>query len=132
MDTARIHDKADTRTSVVIPYQNRENDARLQNNSNADFRQWTIKGLSPETVEVSREAAKKSGMKLNSWVGMALQRAAESPVGNAVGISDASKADELRLIKEELARIRAQGEILESTVNSISSILLKLYANQPK
>jgi len=131
MDTARIRE-AEPKTSAVVPYKDRKKDDKIQGALNQDYRQWTIKGLPPETVEVSREAAKKSGMKLNSWVGMALQRAAESPTSTSTGTSDTSKADELKLIKEELARIRAQGEALESTVNSISSILLKLYDNQSK
>lgn len=130
MDAVRI-DEAKLGASVVVPYQARDSDGRSQN-QNSDSRQWTIKGLSPDTVEVSREAAKRSGMKLNSWVGMALQRAAETPVKAAVSNPEHPKADELRLIKEELARIRAQGEVLESTVNSISAILLKLYTAQDK
>ena len=41
--------------------------------------QWTIKGISPETRELSRSAAKKSGMKLSFWVETALTAAANKP-----------------------------------------------------
>ncbi len=130
MDAVRI-DEAKPRASVVVPYQNRDSVGR-SHNQGSDCRQWTIKGLPSETVEVSREAAKRSGMKLNSWVGMALQKAAETPMPNKEAALEVSKDVELRLIKEELARIRAQGEVLESTVNSISAILIKLYTAHDK
>ena len=97
-----------------------------------DLRQWTIKGLAPETVQVSREAAKRSGMKLNSWVGMALQKAAETPIVSDASLGVANKDEELADIRNELAKIRAQGEALESTINSISSLLLKLYDKNNK
>lgn len=96
-----------------------------------ESRQWTLKGLAPETVEVTREAARRSGMKLNSFVSLALEKAA-ADVSNAeiIASSHEPRSDDLETIKSELARIRAQGEHLESTINSISSLLIKLWAEK--
>jgi len=93
-------------------------------------RQWTIKGISPDAVEVSREAARRSGMKLNSWVSSALQRAATEADDKPEGAADEAlvrKVGELEgYLKEELEQLRAKSEQIESTINSISAILLKL------
>ncbi|WP_374573711.1 hypothetical protein [Phenylobacterium sp.] len=98
-----------------------------------ESRQWTIKGLPPATVEVTREAAKRSGMRLNSFVSLALERAAADAMpGKPVGARLSEVAlDDLNEIKSQLAQIREKGEQLESTINSISAILLKLYTEKP-
>jgi len=97
-------------------------------------RQWTLKGLAPETVEVSRGAAKRSGMKLNAWVSRALEQAA---TGNVSLPDDGRKTDTdvegvatLQRISEEILRLRAQNEDMRNTVNTMSSILLKLCAER--
>jgi hypothetical protein len=96
-------------------------------------RQWTLKGLAPETVEVSREAAKRSGMKLNAWVSRALEQAAAPETGVR---SEESRSlvsapeDTVRQMKEELVRLRAESDEMRSTVNTMSQILLKLWAQQ--
>lgn len=96
-------------------------------------RQWTLKGLAPETVEVSRDAAKRSGMKLNAWVSRALANAAVSPDST----SQASAAlnldisnDKIDGIMEELLRLRAESKDMKNTVNTMSSILLKLIGDK--
>jgi hypothetical protein len=100
-------------------------------------RQWTLKGLAPETVNVSREAARRSGMKLNAWVSRALEQAAMGTDGNSPVDSHEdpftyppNSGDTLQYIKEELVRLRAQNEDMRSTVNTMSSILLKLCADR--
>lgn len=98
-----------------------------------ESRQWTLKGLAPETVEVTRDAAKRSGMKLNSFVSLALERAAAEVV--ASGAKSGAEAaeptsEEIHDIKAELAKVRARSEQLESTVHSMSAILLKLCAER--
>jgi len=96
-----------------------------------ESRQWTIKGLDPSTIEVTRDAAKRSGMKLNSFVSQALTKAAADTGSKAIEpcVDDLGSAD-LQVIKSELAKIREQGQQLESTINSISAILLKLCAEK--
>jgi len=98
--------------------------------SERESRQWTLKGLAPETVEVTRDAARRSGMKLNSFVSLALERAASEVTSGKASKPAEPEPDDLHAIKEELAKIRAQGEHLESTINSISAILLKLCAEK--
>jgi hypothetical protein len=97
-------------------------------------RQWTLKGLAPETVEVSRDAAKRSGMKLNAWVSRALEQAA-TDFGTLPASEEKSEAvlpDSVMIqhIKEELVRLRAQNEDMRNTVNTMSSVLLKLCAER--
>ncbi|MDO8377487.1 hypothetical protein [Phenylobacterium sp.] len=117
----------DIQTRVEIDESQNDNVVALD--SAAQSRQWTIKGISPDAVAVSREAARRSGMKLNSWVGNALQRAAESERSIEPDSEEAwaKKVEELEgYIKLEFEKLRAQGTQIESTINSISSILLKL------
>jgi len=45
-------------------------------NGNARKLQWTVKGIDPEVRELSRKAARKSGMRMGSWVETALRGAA--------------------------------------------------------
>jgi hypothetical protein len=96
-------------------------------------RQWTIKGLAPETVEVSRDAAKRSGMKLNAWVSRALANAAigADPTNQvSTALNSNIPSDKIEVIMEELLRLRAESEDMKNTVNSMSSILLKLFGDK--
>jgi hypothetical protein len=92
-------------------------------------RDWTIKSLPPETVEISREAAKRSGMKINAWVGRALQSAAIGDPSETLTLGDGAVqiVDLEHSILREIAALRLQNENLTQTVNSISSMLLKMY-----
>lgn len=95
-----------------------------------EARDWTIKSLSPETVEVSREAARKSGMKINAWVSKALESAATEPVVVTRGNRVSDDAEIMKLeqsILKEISDLKAQNESLVQIVNSISSTLLKMY-----
>jgi hypothetical protein len=96
-------------------------------------RQWTLKGLAPETVEVSRDAAKRSGMKLNAWVSRALANAAVGAdfTGQAsAALNSNISNDKIEVIMDELLRLRAESEDMKNTVNSMSSILLKLFGDK--
>lgn len=96
----------------------------------ANSKDWTIKRLSPATIDVTREAARRSGMKINAWVGKALERAA---TGSEVSHGTVSAPDPSKVLKleesifHEISRLRAQNEDLVQTVNSMSAILLKMY-----
>lgn len=94
-------------------------------------RQWTLKGISPDAIEQSREAAKRSGMKLNSWVTAALQQAADIKSENAAG-GDANLAhriDEMeRYIREEFERLKQQQTDIANAMTSINAFLVKMYA----
>lgn len=95
-------------------------------------RQWTLKGIPQDTVEISREAARLSGMKLNSWVGKALMSAANPVVEEAQSPSDTELARRVveleEYIRHELSSLREQQGHIESTMNGISSMLIKMYA----
>jgi hypothetical protein len=93
-----------------------------------NLRDWTIKSLPPETVEVSRDAARKSGMKINAWVGKALQNAADgTSASNASATATGEIVNLEHSILREIAELKEQNLNLTETVNSISAMLLKMY-----
>lgn len=97
------------------------------------LRQWTLKGLAPEIVEVSREAAKRSGMRLNAWVSRALEQAAlpqSATPGQNTSETPAPDSDMVQRIQEELLRLRAESTEMRKTVDTMSQILLKLMAEK--
>jgi hypothetical protein len=100
-------------------------------------RQWTIKGIPPEAVEISRDAARRSGMKLNSWVARALSTAAGAQRATAGAASEqgalSSQMVELEeYIKGELARLQEKADHLEGAMNSVCALMLKLYMQQSR
>ena len=40
-------------------------------------RQYTVKGIEAETIDLMRDAARKEGMKIGSWISMRMKEAAE-------------------------------------------------------
>ena len=121
------HPKSDTATPAGVP----SNDT-VPDRAEAP-RQWTLKGLAPGTVEVSREAAKRSGMKLNAWVSRALEQAAgpDHPTTEREVEPDAPVgSDAVQLIQAELVRLRAESAEMRKTVETMTQILLKLCADK--
>jgi hypothetical protein len=97
------------------------------------LRQWTLKGLAPEIVEVSREAAKRSGMRLNAWVSRALEQAAvpqSATPCQATSDTPTASSDMVQRIQEEVLRLRAESTEMRKTVDTMSQILLKLMAEK--
>lgn len=98
-----------------------------------ESKDWTIKSLSPEAIDVSREAAKRSGMKINAWVGRALMSAASEPAAVSGSTIPSGVRDDREMVKleysilKEISDLKTQNENLVQTVNSISSMLLKMY-----
>ncbi|CAN0400859.1 unnamed protein product, partial [Phaeothamnion confervicola] len=45
--------------------------------------QWTVKGIDPAVREMSRKAARKTGMRVGTWVEHALRNAAEEELQEA-------------------------------------------------
>lgn len=91
---------------------------------------WTIKGLPAETVQVTREAAKRSGMKINAWVSRALADAAcDSINGDNSQFTVRSESIENHIL-EEITKLREQNEALKQTIDSMSTILIKLCADR--
>ena len=133
MDAFREHRTAEDTSGNV--HTEREDHANVvQMSQSGSTRQWTIKGISPDAVDISREAARRSGMKLNSWVGLALRRAAEtSPSSEDMDYDQLAKrvATLEGYIKAEFDRLRLQSAQIESTVNCISALLLKMYMKVP-
>ncbi|MFW2342042.1 hypothetical protein [Brevundimonas sp.] len=125
-----------THTDITRPKTaKKNNNVRLVSTTEGraeETRQWTIKGLPAETVEVSRDAARKSGMKLNSWIRQALETAAEVEQSTTPArLSKGTPQSDLEVVEQELARVREKTAHLEATVNNLSSIMLKWLAQQP-
>jgi hypothetical protein len=98
-------------------------------------RDWTIKKLPSETIEVSREAARQHGMKINAWVSRALHEAASTPIRSDLDSGGEISSKVARLEKsifDEIAQLKAQNADLAETVNSMSAILLKMYTSTKK
>ena len=100
-------------------------------------RQWTIKGLPQETVEVTRAAAKRSGMKLNSWVSGTLKKAAEAEMANSSAISSGAEAELSRRVHEleeyirvQMTQLQEQGREIENSINSINKVLMKVLSKE--
>lgn len=129
-----------------MPHLQPRDDARLDRSStkrqarkpratlgDVESKDWTIKRLSPETIEVTREAARLSGMKINAWVGKALEAAAatRNAENEDSDHADQEKTFQLeRSILQEIAQLREQNADLVQTVNSMSAILLKMYTGK--
>jgi len=102
-------------------------------------RQWTLKGIPENAVDLSREAAKRSGMKLNSWVTAALQRAAESDPRQDEDATSSELAERMDIIErylrfeserlhEQLRSIEVAQQSLEAAVKNVNTFLVKMYA----
>ena len=68
--------------------------------------QYTVKGIQKTTVEAVREAARKEGMKINSWVSVRLREAADRSLHDTASImpdiGELSKAvDDVRMSIEQ-------------------------------
>jgi hypothetical protein len=107
------------------------NNHNKKKDQSAELQQdWTIKSLPAETVQVTREAAKRSGMKINAWVSRALADAAcDSINGNFSQLTLRPESIENHIL-EEITKLREQNEALKQTIDSMSTILLKLCADR--
>lgn len=90
---------------------------------------WTIKALPADVVEQTRQEARRSGMKINAWVTNALRSAASPPrVHNSVTprLSDDRIAEFEKGILEQLKNLQQRNEELTHTINSMSSMLIRI------
>lgn len=92
---------------------------------------WTIKGLPADTVEITREAAKQNGMKINAWVSRALYEAA-TEVSHERDFPASHGGVEVAQyhLSDEISRLRRQNEELIQTVTNMTNILAKMYAEK--
>jgi hypothetical protein len=64
-------------------------------------RQYTIKGIETETLDLMRTAARKQGMKVGAWVSARLREAADK----ALSVQQSRKDDGLAELREHIQRI---------------------------
>lgn len=101
-----------------------------------DRRQWTLKGIPPGAVDQTREAAKRSGMKLNAWVTQALYKAVEGAQMDDDAKGSSAKTDNERIedlevyIKESLVDLRRRTEEIESSMKAINAFLVRMYTER--
>lgn len=115
----------------VLPREPVKSVRKTTSASTTESKDWTIKGLPNEIVEVSRAAAKKNGMKINAWVSRALNEAAHEKdefKPSDPGVQDTHSHYFESHILDEMAKLRAQNDDLVQTVNSMSAILLRICA----
>lgn len=100
-------------------------------------KQWTLKGIPPQAVDQTREAARRSGMKLNSWVTQALLTAIHEADSMPTPMSPRSPAElESRIeeleayIKESMADLQRRSEEVENSLKAINAVLIKMYADR--
>lgn len=96
----------------------------------SDVVQWTVKGIDRETLELSRRAARKRGMKFGAWVAQALKSAVsdenEQTTPNGLLLSKIaeiefkidSRVDEL---KRQTSDIQHDVRVLQLLVPKLSS-----------
>ena len=62
--------------------EDRQNELSSETRSSGEKMQWTIKSLDKDTVEASKKAAQKRGMKISAWVEQELRKAAYKEISN--------------------------------------------------
>lgn len=89
--------------------------------------QWTVKGVDTQTRELSREAAKKSGMMLGMWVESALKTAAEKQLrGNLQPSSiEAEILAALKLQTESIKTIEQDLKLMERDIRTLQRGVLE-------
>jgi len=70
----------------------------------SDRRQYTLKGIEAETIQLMREAAKKEGMKIGSWVSIRMKEVAERALASDGGIA-------------YLEKVAAESRVMNSSQN---------------
>jgi hypothetical protein len=60
----------------------------------SDRRQYTLKGVEAETLELMRDAARKEGMKIGSWVSVRMREAAQRALEAETARDERIRADE--------------------------------------
>ena len=86
-------------------------------------RQWTIKNLSPEIVHLTRDAAKRRGMKINAFINQALTRAVATHDGQIeLAVEPSNPNREYQHIVKEI-------ESLKESVNCLSGVIARMLAS---
>lgn len=99
---------------------------RLKKNpSNGSQKDWTIKGLPLESVEIARDAARDSGMKINAWVAQVFADAGKGKLPRRLHVETESSGAEID-IDDELKILRIQNDKLVQTINNLSAAIAKM------
>lgn len=69
-------------------------DASERASQPSDRRQYTLKGVEAETLELMRDAARKEGMKIGSWVSVRMREAAQRALEAETARNELVRADE--------------------------------------
>jgi hypothetical protein len=85
-------------------------------------KQWTIKNIEEEVVDKARDAAKKNGMKISSWVSARLRQAAETDLAEPkLGGDDNKLVLELKQMVQSIADF--QSTRITQIENDLNSVL---------
>jgi hypothetical protein len=90
--------------------------------------QWTVKGIDKETLELSRRAARKRGMKFGAWVDQTLRSAATGEVEAA----SVSPVELMKKIAKIEATLEARTGELKDQTNNLQHDLRVLHLLMPQ
>ena len=107
------------------PRKNTRKGRRGATEKSQNSKDWTIKGLPADTVDVARDAAKESGMKINAWVAQVFEKAASSPIPEPRSVLGGSEGKHPN-VESEIAWLRTRNEELHETVRNLSAALAKM------
>lgn len=86
---------------------------------------WTIKGLPVEAVDIARDSARASGMKINAWVSQAFTEAATGGLPRRQEGDHALHSGSFDM-DFELRKLRVQNDELLQTINNLSAAIAKM------
>ena len=118
----------DVQTSIdarSAPRKNTRKGRRGANQPNSSSKDWTIKGLPADTVDIARDAAKESGMKINAWVAQVFEHAAHSGPPQAIRTANMKNSSAIN-VDDEIAWLRSRNEELHETIRNLSAALAKM------
>lgn len=74
--------------------------------------QWTVKGIDASVRQISRLAARKSGMRVSSWVETTLRSAAEDQLASEDRKPEPTQAEIMELLLQQSRRMESLSEDL--------------------
>ena len=109
----------------LAPTQSRQKRQTSDVREKANSKDWTIKGLRSEAVDIARDAAKESGMKINAWVAQVFEQAAQGSIPQPKFSAEMTDQSRPR-VEDEIAWLKARNDELHETIRNLSTALAKM------
>lgn len=85
----------------------------IQTPAQANMTQWTVKGIDKDTLEASRVAARKRGMKFGAWVNQVLSEAIAEEADAQISATSKQLMEKIAEMEHKLER--SVGELKQQT-----------------